>query len=96
MSQSLPLQRVADLTQRFVAGLLGQAPSRVEATVASQDGMPVLCAVEAVLGRTLSRATRQELIWLGRTPPSGGHVLRLRAFQADNVVIGDEMHELRT
>jgi hypothetical protein len=91
-----PLQRASALTQSFVAEVLAKAPSRVEAKVQSQDGMLLLCAVEAVLGRALPRSTSQELVWLGGSSDPGRHVLRLRAFQSDNVVVGEAVHELAT
>jgi hypothetical protein len=96
MSQPLPLQLVSALTDRFVAEVRAKAPCRVEAKVASQDGMPLLCAVEAVLGTALSRATSQELVWLGGAPEPGRHVLKLRAFQSDNLVVGEAVHEFET
>jgi hypothetical protein len=94
MSQPLPLQRVSVLTQSFVAAVLAKAPSRVEAKVTSRDGMPLLCAIEAVLGTTLSKATSLELVWLSGAAEPGRHVLKLRAFRSDNLVVGEAVHEL--
>ena len=94
MSQPLPLQRVSALTQSFVAEIRAKAPSRVEAKVTSQNGMPLLCAVEAVFGTSLSKATSHELVWLGGVSEPGRHVLKLRAFQSDNLIVGEAEHEL--
>lgn len=91
MSQSLPLQSVSAATQSFVAAL--QAPCRVEAKVASPDGMRLLCAVEAVLGAALARPVTQELVWLSGAPKPGLHVLKLRAFGPDNSLLGEAVHE---
>jgi hypothetical protein len=70
-----------------VAGVLAGAPSRLEARVSSADGLPLLCAVEAVLGARLSRQTAQELIWLNGAPPPSAHVLHLQAFGPGNVLL---------
>ena len=94
MSRSLPLQHVSALTQHFVDEILAKAPSRIEVKVSSRDGMPLLCAVEQVLGESLSRATRQELVWLGGATRPGRHVLELRAFCSDNGLIGQAAHDL--
>jgi len=96
MSRSLPLQCVSALTKDFVAEVIAKAPSRVEAKVSSRDGMPLLCAVEAVLGEALSRTARQELVWLGGASEPGRHVLELRAFQLDNGLISEAVHRLDT
>ena len=93
MPDALPLHTVAAATGRFVAGLADQAPRRVEAKIWSRDGMPLLCAVETVLGETLSRRTAQELVWLTGAPEAGGHVLRLQAFGADNTLLAAAVHE---
>jgi hypothetical protein len=94
MSQPLPLQQVSALTRAFLAAVLAKAPCRLEAKVASQDGMPLLCAVEAVLGAALPSATAQEMVWLSRAPAPGRHVLRLLAYAPDNVLLGEAVHEL--
>lgn len=91
MSKSLPLQSVSAATRNFVARL--EAPCRVEAKVASPDGMPLLCAVEAALGQALARPTTQELVWLSGSPQPGRHVLRLQAFGPDNALLGEAVHE---
>ena len=96
MSKSLSLPAVAVLTESFVAAVSAKAPLRVEAKVSSQDGMPLLCAVEAALGAILPRATAQELVWLSGAAEPGAHVLRLQAFGADNQLLGEAMHEFCT
>lgn len=98
MSQSqpaavLPLNSVAAATDRFVEGLRAQLPLRLEAKVSSADGMPLLCAVEAVLGQALPKSTAQELVWLNGAPQSGTHVLQLQAFGAGNVLLAQARHE---
>ena len=93
MSQSLPLPSVADVTERFVAAVRAKGPRRIEAKVSSCDGMPLLCAVEAILGTVLPRATAQELVWLSGAPAPGAHVLQLQAFGADNQLLAEALHE---
>ena len=93
MSQFLPLEPVSVATGSFVADVLAQAPVRLEAKVSSADGLPLLCAVEQVLGRTLERSTAQELVWLNEAPASGVHVLHLRAFGPDNALLAQARHE---
>ena len=90
---ALPLQSVADATDIFVADVLAQSPLRVEAKVSSADGMPLLCAVEAAFGQALPRPVTQELVWLNEAPPSGAHVLQLRAFGPDNALLAEARHE---
>jgi len=65
----------------------------LEAKVSSADGMPLLCAVEAALGRALPRPVTQELVWLNGAPVSGAHVLQLRAFGPDNSLLAEARHE---
>ena len=93
MSQSLPLEPVAAATDSFVAEVLPQALVRLEAKVSSADGMPLLCAVEQVLGRILDRSTAQELVWLNGAPASGVHVLHLRAFGPEGALLAQARHE---
>ena len=93
MSRSLPLQSVAAATGDFVDGLKAQAPFRLEAKVSSTDGMPLLCAIEAALGRALPRSTAQELIWLNGAPSPGLHRLQLQAFGPGNVLLAEARHE---
>ena len=90
-SPSLPLQSVSAATRRFVARL--EAPCRVEARVASRDGMRLLCAVEAALGAAPARPATQELVWLSGAPRPGVHFLRLQAFAPDNRLLGEAVHE---
>lgn len=92
MSHSLPLQSVSAATQRFVARIR-PAAHRVEAKVASRDGLKLLCAVEAVLAGALLRPATQELVWLSGAPKPGFHVLKLQAFGSDNTLLGEAVHE---
>jgi hypothetical protein len=92
-AQSRSLPDVADATARFVASVRAQAPRRIEAKVCSRDGMPLLCAVEAILGTDLPRATAQELVWLSGAAKPGAHVLQLQAFGADNQLLAEAQHE---
>lgn len=98
MSQSqpaepLPLQSVAAATGRFVAEVPARAPFRLEAKVSSPDGVPLLCAIEAALAEALQRPAKQELVWLNGAPAAGVHVLQLRAFGPDNVLLAEARHE---
>ena len=92
MFQDLPLKPVSEATDLFVAGVLGGDPVRLEAQVSSADGMPLLCAVEAVLGERLPRATAQELVWLNGAR-AAGHVLQLKAYGAGGVLLAAVRHE---
>lgn len=92
-SQALPLQSFAAATDDFLAEVKSKGPRRLEAKVSSADGMPLLCAVEAVLGEALPRSTVQELVWLNGAPASGAHVLQLQAFGADNALLAEARHE---
>jgi hypothetical protein len=93
MFDPLPLTSVCEATKGFLAEVLVKIPQRVEAKVCSEDGVSVLCAVEEVFAALLSRATTQELVWLSRPPKPGVHVLRLKAFAADNALLGEAVHE---
>jgi len=90
---ALPLKSVAAATDSFLADLSPKAACRVEAKVASCDGMPLLCAVEAVLGEALPKRVTQELVWLSGTPRTGAHVLQLQAFGPHNVLLAEARHE---
>ena len=93
MSQRLPLKPVSEAAESFLAELRDRSPHRFEAKVSSADGMPLLCAVEAVLGQVLPRSTAQELVWLNGAPLVGVHVLHLRAFGPDNALLAEARHE---
>ena len=93
MSQSLPLKSFAAATGDFLAEVNAKGPRRLEAKVSSADGMPLLCAVEAVLGKALPKSTAQELVWLNGAPKSGAHVLQLQAFGPDNTLLAQARHE---
>lgn len=91
--KALPLDSVAEATKRFLDEVESRTPRRLEAKVSSAEGMPLLCAVERVLGEALSRATAQELVWLNGAPAADLHVLQLRAFGPDNVLLAQARHE---
>ena len=93
MSELLPLSSVADATGRFVADAPAGALFRLEAKVLSADGMPLLCAIEAALGEALPKPVTQELVWLNGAPVSGAHVVHLRAYGPDNVLLAEARHE---
>jgi hypothetical protein len=93
MSQPLPLEPFAEATGDFVDDLYAKAPFRLEAKVSSADGIPLLCAVEAVLRKALPRSASQELVWLNGAPASGAHVLQLQAFGPGNVLLAEARHE---
>ena len=90
MPNPSPLQSAADVVRGFLAGV---SPERLEVKVASLDGMPLLCAVEAVLADALPRQAAHELVWLSGAPARGVHVLRLKAFGAGGVVLAEATHE---
>jgi hypothetical protein len=93
MFQPLPLRSVSEAVESFVADIPPRSPCRVEAKVASHDGMPVLCAVEAALGAALARPATQELVWLSGSAKPGAHVLRLQAYGPDNELLAEALHE---
>jgi hypothetical protein len=93
MSQSQVLPSVSAATKAFLAGLLAPAPRRVEAKVASEDGVALLCAVEAALAAALARPAAQELVWLSRAPKPGVHVLQLQAFGPEGELLAEAVHE---
>lgn len=90
MSNSAPVQSVAEATRSFLQRL--KAPARVEVKVASGQGMPLLCAVEAALAGALPRSAAQELVWLSGAP-AGAHQLRLQAFGPGNELLAEAVHE---
>jgi hypothetical protein len=91
VSQSLPLKSFAAATGSFVGAL--DAPFRLEAKVSSADGMPLLCAIEAVLAEALPKSASQELVWLNGAPASGVHRLQLQAFGPGGVLLAEARHE---
>ena len=93
MSDLLPLKSVAAATGDFVRDVRARAPVRLEAKVSSADGMPLLCAIEAVLGKALPKLVAQELVWLNGAPESGARVIQLRAFGSDNSLLAEARHE---
>jgi hypothetical protein len=76
-----------------VEDVRAKAPVRLEAKVSSADGMPLLCAIEAVLGKALPKLVAQELVWLNGAPESGAHVVQLKAFGSDNRLLAEARHE---
>lgn len=93
MSQSPLLHSVVLAAETFVAEVRDKALRRVEAKIWSQDGMPLLCAVEAALEKLSPRPTAQELVWLSGAPGAGAHVLRLQAFGMEDGLLCEAMHE---
>ena len=93
MSQLKFPTSAAEATLDFLGGVLPNAPCRIEAKVSGGDGMPLLCAVEAVLAGSLPREIAQELVWLGGGPSTGSHRLRLLAFGPGNRLLAEAVHE---
>jgi hypothetical protein len=93
MSPSSSLHSVAEATRSFVARLVPAGAFRVEAKISSREGMPLLCAVEAVLAQTLPTQASQELVWLSGEASSGAHRLRLQAFGPGNELLAEAVHE---
>jgi hypothetical protein len=88
---SQPDHPAAAATLDFLGGVLPSAPCRIEANVSGQDGMPLLCAVEAVLASALPREVAQELVWLGGGAQRA-HQLRLVAFGPGNRMLAEAVH----
>lgn len=82
-------------TETFLASLRTCPPARIQARVASDDGMPLLCAVEAALAQALPAEAELELVWLTEAPEAGVQVLRLRAYAAHNGLLAEVAHEFR-
>jgi hypothetical protein len=93
MSQPPPVNEIAAATLKFVRGLAPQRPRRVEASVASAAGMPLLCAVEAALTEALPARAAQELVWLTVGPDQGVHRLRLLAYGPGDKLLAEAAHE---
>jgi hypothetical protein len=93
MSDSPPLKEIAAATRRFVLSLAPNRPRRVEASVASPAGMPLLCAVEAALAEALPARAAQELVWLTAGQEEGVHKLRLLAYGPGNELLAEAAHE---
>lgn len=88
-----PLNEIAAATRRFVASLAPDRPRRVEASIASAAGMPLLCAVEAALAESLPGRAAQELVWLTVGPGEGVHRLRLLAYGPGDQLLAEAAHE---
>jgi hypothetical protein len=82
------LKSVAAATDLFAREARGCA--RVEVKVASGDGMPLLCAVEAALRRGLDGPFAQELVWL--SGGAAGHHLVLKAYGPENKLMAEAAH----
>lgn len=95
MSANPPLNEIAAATRSFVRSLAPQRPRRVEASIASAAGMPLLCAVEAVLAEALPARAAQELVWLTVGPAQGVHRLRLLAYGPGDRLLAEAAHEFR-
>jgi hypothetical protein len=91
-SKSPLLEAVAQATERFAARAAGGALHRIEVKVASRNGMPLLCAVEAALRDGVPGAAPRELVWLGGGACGGSHRLQLRAFAVGGGLIAEAVH----
>lgn len=87
------LNEIAAATRRFVTSLAPDRPRRVEASIASAAGMPLLCAVEAALAESLPSWAAQELVWLTAGPEQGVHRLRLLAYGPGDQLLAEAAHE---
>lgn len=74
-------------------GALAHAPSRLEARVASREGMALLQLVERALAQASPKPAARELMWLSDQPPAGVDVLRLRAFGAESELLAEAVHQ---
>jgi hypothetical protein len=91
----VPHHPVFATTLDFLGGLAAK-PSRLEARIAAQEGMPLLCLVEAALAQGLETAADRELVWLSGAPPAGRNVLSLRALGADRALLAELTHEFQS
>ena len=92
MAQSPDLDPVLATTLSFV-GALAACPSRLEARVASREGMALLQRVETALAQAAPKPAARELMWLSDQPPAGLHVLRLRAFGPGSELLAETTYE---
>jgi hypothetical protein len=93
MHRSSILEAVATATSDFAHRVAPHRPDRVEAQIASADGMPLLCAVEAALANCLPARPVQELVWLTAGPARGVHRLRLVAYISESGTLAEADHE---
>jgi hypothetical protein len=84
----------AEAAERFAAALPA-APARVEVRLDSVQGMPGLCAVEAVLARAWPAGAAKELVWLTRAADADRDQLELRAYGPANELLAEAVHEFR-
>jgi hypothetical protein len=90
---SQPHETAADVARRFLARLTSHSACRIEARVASPDGMPVLCAVEQALADRPRGHALHELVWLAAASAGAPH-LRLQAFGPGGELVAEAVHDL--
>ncbi|MDE2486047.1 MAG: hypothetical protein KGO51_01500 [Alphaproteobacteria bacterium] len=94
MRNSTLLTEAAAATRRFLDDLKPWRPARLEVKVSSPDGMPLLCAVEAVLEEKPLAWDNRELVWLAATAEGDVHRLQLMAYAAGgNELLAQAAHE---
>ncbi len=93
MRQPSTSDEIAAVTRDFVRSLSPHRLQRVEARVASADGMLVLSAVESALAATCSTWPAQELVWLSGAPSAGVHRLTLSAYGSRHELLAEAAHE---
>ena len=92
MSKPTLLEAVAEATESFAAMAVRGALHRIEVKVASRNGMPLLCAVEAALRARVAGPAPKELVWLSGGVAEGAHHLQLRAFAEGGGLIAEAVH----
>ena len=90
MRHPSPSDEIAAVTRDFVRAVSQHRPQRVEARVASADGMLVLSTVEAALAGS---APARELVWLSDAPSAGVHRLILSAYGSRHELLAQAAHE---
>ena len=90
MSKSPLLDAVAEATAKFCED--ARSPRRIEVEVASREGMPLLCAVEAALRAGVPGPAPKELVWLSGGAEAGAHRLTLRAYGEEGRLIAEAAH----
>ncbi len=93
MDRPSPSDAIVAVTRDFVRNLAPNRLHRVEAQVASPDGMLLLCAVESALAETLTARPAQELVWLSGAPSAGVHRLTLSAYGSQHELLVEAAHE---
>ena len=92
MTKPVVLEAVAEATQQFAAKAAGAPLHRIEVKVASRNGMPLLCAVEAALRGCAAGPAPKELVWLSGGVLDGAHRLELRAFGEGGRLIAEALY----